>query len=103
MRARSLSAVAIVVVGLLPTLVGGPLFALLMSAIGVLAMREYLGLATRLPASDAPPNTGYAVIGGLALAALSGVAGKFQLWVDLTNWHAASVDSSPPMKFSMSL
>lgn len=72
MRTRSISSVGVVVVGLLPTLVGGPTFALLMAGLCLLAYREYEGLVYRLPSGSALLGVGYWVIAAAAGAGLAG-------------------------------
>jgi phosphatidate cytidylyltransferase len=71
-RTRTLSGVAIVVVSLVPIILGGPVFAILMIAIGALAFREYLNLAARLEAGGHAPRTGYGVVVACGLLALMG-------------------------------
>jgi phosphatidate cytidylyltransferase len=46
-RIRVVNSVAVVLVGLVPTLIGGPVFAALMMTIGVIAYREFLDLCSR--------------------------------------------------------
>ena len=72
MRTRSISSVGVVVVGLVPTLVGGPAFAALMTALGLVGYREYLGLAERVGGAQALPTSGYLVVAALAASALAG-------------------------------
>ena len=57
------------VVGIVPALLGGPYFAILLSALGVLGYREFLRLCAPLPA-DRVPVTGYAVVPAFAVAGL---------------------------------
>lgn len=70
MRTRAISSVAVVVVGLLPALLGGPVFEAVMAALGVVGYREFLALTARITPVTHVPRTGYAVIVALALAAL---------------------------------
>lgn len=72
MRTRSISSVGVVVVGLLPTLIGGPAFALLMAGLCLLAYREYEGLLARLPAGGPLLPVGYWVVIAAAVAGLAG-------------------------------
>ncbi len=71
MRIRAISSVAVVVIGLLPALLGGPVFALLMAALGSVGYHEFLGLTARIAPVTRVPRTGYAVVLALALAALA--------------------------------
>lgn len=70
MRTRSISSAGVVVVGLLPTLVGGPAFALLMVGLCLLAYREYQGLVARLLAGGRLLGSGYLVLVAAAIAGL---------------------------------
>ena len=70
MRTRSISAAWIAIVGLLPLVFGGPVFALLLAALGILGYHEYLALARRLPNRPFAPATGYAAIAAFAVAGL---------------------------------
>ena len=70
MRTRSLSSVGVVVVGLLPALVGGPVFALLMAVLCIIAYREYAALAAGVTPPASIPPTGYAAVAALAAAGL---------------------------------
>lgn len=69
MRERSIGAVGVVLVGIIPTVLGGPAFLLLMLFIGLVGYHEYRHLACRV--GSPPSNVGYAVIAALALAGLS--------------------------------
>jgi phosphatidate cytidylyltransferase len=64
---RALSSVGVVVVGLLPALVGGPVFALLMAGLGLVGYREFRRLCARLRVGSVP-TTGYAAVVGFAAA-----------------------------------
>ena len=70
MRTRALSSVAVVVVGLLPALAGGPVLALLMAGLGIIGWREFLALTQRLAPPTRGPRTGAAVVAILALTPL---------------------------------
>lgn len=72
MRTRSISSVGVVVVGLLPTLIGGPAFALLMAGLCLLAYREYEGLLARLPGGAPLLPLGYGVVVAAGIAGLAG-------------------------------
>lgn len=67
MRARIVGSVLVVAVGLIPTVFGGPVFALFMVALGVAGYREYLSLADAASPGVRPSSFG---IGTLVLAAL---------------------------------
>jgi len=68
-QVRARSSVGVVLVGLLPLVVGGPIFAAVLAVLCVLAFREYLSLVVRLSPSSIAPITG-----SMAIAALAGVA-----------------------------
>jgi phosphatidate cytidylyltransferase len=74
-RTRIVSSVAVIIAGLLPTLLGGPIFATFMTVLAMTGYREYLGLAGHI--SKAIPRRsgmiGYAVLAALAVAALLGI------------------------------
>jgi phosphatidate cytidylyltransferase len=61
-----------VVVGLVPVLIGGPVFALLMITLGVVGYREYLDLVSRVNSTGTAlyAQAGYAVVVALGCAAL---------------------------------
>lgn len=67
MQTRIVGSVLVVAVGLIPTLIGGPIFALFMVALGIAGFREYLRLADAIAPADRPPSFG---AGGLVLVAL---------------------------------
>lgn len=67
MGRRALSSVGVVVVGLLPAVVGGPVFALLMATLGLVGYHEFRRLCGRLHVGSVP-TTGYAAIVGFAVA-----------------------------------
>ncbi|MFM9108488.1 MAG: phosphatidate cytidylyltransferase [Chloroflexota bacterium] len=71
MRTRALSAIGVIVVGLVPVLLGGPVFAVLMGALALVGWREFSAMGARLPFSPRIPQTG-----ALAVLALL-VAGYF--------------------------
>jgi phosphatidate cytidylyltransferase len=62
----------VVVVGLIPLFIGGPVFSLFMAVLGVVGYREYLALVARVNATGAGPHSriGYAVVAALGFAAL---------------------------------
>jgi phosphatidate cytidylyltransferase len=70
-RRRVIGSVLVVVVGLIPVFVGGPIFALLMIVLGVTGYREYLQLAASVnpSGSDSYASVGYAVVIALGCAA----------------------------------
>lgn len=69
MGTRAASSLGIVVVGLLPAIVGGPVFALLMATLGLLGYREFSLLCAHMDVGSVP-RTGYAVIVAFAIAGL---------------------------------
>lgn len=69
MRTRALSSIGVVVVGIVPALLGGPAFAVLMAALGVVGYREFLRLCTPLLGGPVPV-TGYAAVVAFAVAGL---------------------------------
>ena len=72
MGRRVFGSVLVVVVGLVPVFIGGPVFALLMITVGVAGYREYLSLVSRVNSTGTPlyAQTGYAVVVALGCAAL---------------------------------
>ena len=70
MRVRAASSVVVVVIGLAPALAGGPVFALLMAILGVLAYHEYRSLGVRLVGPRIAATSGYASAAVLAFAPL---------------------------------
>ena len=71
MRTRVISSVGVVAVGLLPTFLGGPAFALLMLALGIMGYREYSAMGNRLGAVGSIPPTGYVIVVAFAAVALA--------------------------------
>jgi phosphatidate cytidylyltransferase len=69
---RIFGSVLVVVVGLVPVFIGGPVFALLMIALGVVGYREYLDLASRVNSTGSVlvARAGYAVVVALGCSAL---------------------------------
>ena len=67
MRQRSISAVGVVIVGLVPALMGGPVFAAVLAILCLIGMHEYNAMARRVGNDIAP--IGLAVLPGFALAA----------------------------------
>ena len=65
MQRRVLGSVVVVAVGLLPAIAGGPIFALLMLGIGIVALREFLTLGRE----SVRPFEPWSLYGALALAA----------------------------------
>ncbi len=68
MRIRAISSIWVVIIGLVPAVLGGPPFALLMAILGLLGYREYLQLAQRLDVGQSP-MVGYWVVVAFALTA----------------------------------
>lgn len=73
MRERITSSAIVVVAGLVPTLFGGPLFALLMLMLGIAGFREYIALASSAAGQNVPAGTlvGPVIIAALAAAGLA--------------------------------
>jgi phosphatidate cytidylyltransferase len=69
---RVISSLLVVVVGLVPLFVGGPVFALLMTLLGVVGYREYLELVAKVnpSATGTYAQIGYAVVLTLGCAPL---------------------------------
>lgn len=74
MQARIVGSALVVVVGLIPMAIGGPIFALLMIAIGWAGYREFGHL---MIAMGSPPRSGQTTPGYIAIAAI-GVAALFE-------------------------
>lgn len=72
MGTRALSSVGVVLAGLLPAVVGGPVFALLMAIVGVVGYHEFRRLGSLLRGVGSVPPTGYAAVVGFALAGSRG-------------------------------
>ena len=72
MRSRVFGSVLVVVVGLVPLFLGGPVFGLLMMLLAVAGYREYLELVARVSPGGIGSHalTGYAVVVALGCAAL---------------------------------
>jgi phosphatidate cytidylyltransferase len=70
MGTRARSSVGVVLVGLLPLLAGGPIFAIVLVALSSLAFGEYLALTARLSPAPMTRVAGPIAIGMLAAAAL---------------------------------
>jgi phosphatidate cytidylyltransferase len=73
-RTRVIGAVFVVVAGLVPSLAGGPLFALLMIVLGVASYHEFLDMSAHLgPKIDGAASlSGYVVVVAFALIGLAG-------------------------------
>jgi phosphatidate cytidylyltransferase len=71
-RTRIASSVGVVIVGLIPALIGGPVFALLLVLLGAAGYREYLDLGARVVPGVLGrfSRAGYWIIVALAIAAL---------------------------------
>ena len=72
MRQRLLGSLFVVAGGLLPALIGGPIFAVLLLLLGIGGYREYLALATRAGAADdrLARATGSLIIGAFGVVPL---------------------------------
>lgn len=77
MRTRTLSSLAVILVGLVPVVIGGPVFALLMLGLGVAAYREYLVLVAPAAGIDltSAAGAGAAMVALFALPALLAAEG----------------------------
>lgn len=72
MRQRVISSVAVVVIGVVPMILGGPVFAALMTALGLLGYAEFVRLGRNLGARDSAGTViGFVVIATFAIAALT--------------------------------
>jgi phosphatidate cytidylyltransferase len=69
---RAVGAVLVVVVGLVPLLLGGPAFAVLMAALGLACWREYLLIARHLTPAPGVSRYGATTVALLAAAGLFG-------------------------------
>lgn len=75
MRTRTFGSLLVVVIALIPTLFGGPIFACAMIALGVAGFHEYRNLTTFLTPSARPnlaPMAGYVAVAAFGLAAALG-------------------------------
>lgn len=72
MRTRVLSSLFVVLIGLVPLLYGGPVFAFLMISLGIGGFYEYAALTSRIGGRDDAPTRviGWGVIAALGIAAL---------------------------------
>jgi phosphatidate cytidylyltransferase len=64
-RQRSISSISVVLIGILPALLGGPVFALFTAAAAVIAFDEVRAIGRRLSGGRAP--TGYVVVAAAAI------------------------------------
>jgi phosphatidate cytidylyltransferase len=78
-RERTISSVGVVAVGLLPALLGGPVFAVTMAILCLVGVREFLTLAGLI--GTRPIATGYLAVPGFAASALAGWSGQGALGV----------------------
>jgi phosphatidate cytidylyltransferase len=69
MRERTIGAVFVVVIGILPTLFGGPIFLILLLTIGLLGYREFQWLSGRI--GTLPSSIAYSVILAFPVAGLT--------------------------------
>ncbi|MGI9253690.1 MAG: phosphatidate cytidylyltransferase [Thermomicrobiales bacterium] len=66
MRTRAISAIGVIIAGLVPSLLGGPVFLVLMGTLTLVGWLEYATLSARLPfAPRIPPTGGLAILGML--------------------------------------
>jgi phosphatidate cytidylyltransferase len=74
MRTRVLSSIFVVVAGLVPTLIGGPIFALFMVALGLAGFWEYVALSSHVGGRNDTVTLGIGtlVVVAMGLAALAG-------------------------------
>lgn len=79
MRQRSISAVGVFFVGVVPAVLGGPIFAAVVVALCLIGLHEYWRLGARLDARPWP--LAYAVIVALGLTALASDAERLALGV----------------------
>ena len=72
MRTRIIGSLLVVAVGLIPLVIGGPIFGLFMIVLGVAGYREYLELMARVSTagSGSESRVGYVVVAALGCAAL---------------------------------
>ena len=75
MKARAVGSAIVVALGLVPTLLGGPVFALLLVVLGLCGYREFLALTAQFGASivHRANVAGYMAIMGFALLGLAGL------------------------------
>ena len=69
MRQRAISAVGVAIVGIVPALLGGPVFAATIAILCLIGVREYSALAARIGAEPSPAD--YLVVVAAAVAALA--------------------------------
>ena len=79
MRQRSISAVGVFFVGVVPSVFGGPIFGAVIVLLGLIGLNEYWRLIARLDAR--PWFSAYFVIVAFGLAALAGNAERIALFV----------------------
>ncbi len=68
MRTRAISAIGVILAGLIPALLGGPVFALLMGLLAVVGWREFAAMSARLPFAPRIPPTGVLAVIALLLS-----------------------------------
>lgn len=68
MRQRSISAVGVVAVGLIPAFMGGPIFATVLTMLCLIGLHEYNRMAERV--GNLIPPVGFAILIGFGLAGL---------------------------------
>jgi len=110
-RDRLFSSAIVIVVGLVPTLLGGPLFALFMLALGIAGYREYNALVSGASGSqvDAATLIGSLIIAGLAVTGFIASTNSIPLFALVTTAMVAPLvalwtkASSPGMLGSWAL
>lgn len=70
MRIRAFSSVGVVIIGIVPAILGGPVLAVLMTVLGILAYFEFRSLGTRLAGPGAVATSGYPVVAAFSFAPL---------------------------------
>ncbi|CAA9540092.1 MAG: Phosphatidate cytidylyltransferase [uncultured Thermomicrobiales bacterium] len=79
MRERAISSVGVVLVGLVPALLGGPIFAATMAALCLVGYREFLTMAGLI--GTRPIASGYLAVPAFAVVAVAGWDGQGALGV----------------------
>jgi phosphatidate cytidylyltransferase len=68
MRQRSISSIGVVIVGLVPAIMGGPVFAIVLAALCLIGFAEYIRLARGIGGNPVP--AGFVIVPAFGLAAL---------------------------------
>ncbi|HEU0164167.1 MAG TPA: phosphatidate cytidylyltransferase [Thermomicrobiales bacterium] len=82
MRQRAISSIVVVLIGLVPAIVGGPLFAIVFALIAMLAYHELIAILGLEP--DILVMSGYALVAFAAIAAYSSPTRLFPVYVALS-------------------